>query len=324
MVMIGQWLGKVGLGTVIGLALCAQAAASFDTGRLSFKVRINEVMSHYTEAFTSVMPSGTVVIRLAKDSLSGDFELVSEQRVVSPSAPGTWRWRAPETSGLQALVLHRTDTGETMRIQVFTLVPASQVRNGKLNGYPIGTYPKQPFKGLSAYEAPLGFIEVTEANKSTWVSPHFRLEQFLCKQPGGYPKYLVLRPALLMKLEGLLAEVNENGFRSDSFVIMSGYRTPYYNASIDNVANSRHLWGGAADVYIDVTPKDGRMDDLNGDGRVTKADAMVLYRWSDQFVKKHQRPELRGGVGAYGSTASHGPFVHVDVRGQVARWGHRD
>ena len=27
-----------------------------------------------------------------------------------------------------------------------------------------------------------------------------------------------------------------------------------------------------------------------------------------------------GGLGAYGSTAAHGPFVHVDTRGHRARW----
>jgi non-heme chloroperoxidase len=30
---------------------------------------------------------------------------------------------------------------------------------------------------------------------------------------------------------------------------------------------------------------------------------------------------LVGGLGVYRSTRHHGPFVHVDVRGYVARWG---
>jgi hypothetical protein len=30
---------------------------------------------------------------------------------------------------------------------------------------------------------------------------------------------------------------------------------------------------------------------------------------------------LVGGLGIYRSTENHGPFVHVDVRGTIARWG---
>jgi hypothetical protein len=32
-------------------------------------------------------------------------------------------------------------------------------------------------------------------------------------------------------------------------------------------------------------------------------------------------PELVGGAGVYRATGVHGPFLHVDVRGNAARWG---
>jgi hypothetical protein len=32
-------------------------------------------------------------------------------------------------------------------------------------------------------------------------------------------------------------------------------------------------------------------------------------------------PELIGGLGMYKATRQHGPFIHVDVRGNRARWG---
>jgi hypothetical protein len=60
------------------------------------------------------------------------------------------------------------------------------------------------------------------------------------------------------------------------------------------------------------------MDDLNGDGRVTTADARFLAQVAEQVEKKH--PELIGGVGVYSATGAHGPFVHIDVRGYPARW----
>jgi hypothetical protein len=32
-------------------------------------------------------------------------------------------------------------------------------------------------------------------------------------------------------------------------------------------------------------------------------------------------PDVVGGVGVYHATNAHGPFAHVDVRGNRARWG---
>ncbi|MDX1389079.1 MAG: D-Ala-D-Ala carboxypeptidase family metallohydrolase, partial [Acidobacteriota bacterium] len=182
-------------------------------------------------------------------------------------------------------------------------------------------YPATPLKGLEIYQPPRGFIEVTEANVDTPVAPHFTLRQFLCKQGGGYPKYVVLRERLLLKLELLLEQVNAAGFECDTFHVMSGYRTPYYNRSIGNVKYSRHVYGGAADIFIDVDPRDGNMDDLNGDGKIDVHDAGVLYDLIDGLYGTDFYNAYVGGLGRYKKTKAHGPFVHVDVRGFRARWG---
>jgi hypothetical protein len=153
------------------------------------------------------------------------------------------------------------------------------------------------------------------------VSPHFRLGQFPAKQAGGYPKYLVVREQLLLKLELLLERVNERGVTADSFTIMSGYRTPFYNATIGNGRYSRHIYGGAADIFIDVSPVDDDMDDVNGDGMRDFRDAQWLYRLANELFREPAHSPLRGGLGVYRRTSAHGPFLHVDARAQRARWG---
>ena len=65
---------------------------------------------------------------------------------------------------------------------------------------------------------------------------------------------------------------------------------------------------------------DGRMDDLNRDGRVNSRDAQVLIDAVERVERRH--PELLGGAGRYRANAAHGPFAHIDVRGYRARWGH--
>jgi len=191
---------------------------------------------------------------------------------------------------------------------------------------------------------------VTEENENTYVSPHFRLRQFLCKQDGDYPKYITLDPRLLTVLEAVLQKVNERGRHSQTLSIMSGYRTPYYNRAIGNSTTySRHLWGDAADIFVDASPLDGEMDDLNRDGVVNIHDTEFLYAIvAEMYEPRVQRflagsffnepilqqlvtngyaddariqKLLTGGLARYRETGSHGPFVHVDVRGVFTRWG---
>jgi hypothetical protein len=77
------------------------------------------------------------------------------------------------------------------------------------------------------------------------------------------------------------------------------------------------MYGDAADVWID-NDGDGRMDDLNRDGRVNVRDAEVIQAAVDRVERRH--PELVGGVGVYPATSAHGPFTHIDARGYRARW----
>ena len=48
-------------------------------------------------------------------------------------------------------------------------------------------------------------------------------------------------------------------------------------------------------------------------------DAIVFAKIVDRVEAKYR--ELTGGVGVYRSTPGHSPFVHVDARGERARWG---
>jgi len=234
------------------------------------------------------------------------------ERVTLQALDRTWTWTAPRAPGFYPIDVVSSDQRDSIRIQAFVLVPASRMKGEYLNGYRIGRYPDHALRGLAIYRPPVGFIEVTRENENTFVSPHFQLKQFICKQSGSYPKYIVLNEGLVQRLEQLLALANESGYRASTFHVMSGYRTPAYNRSLRNVVYSRHTFGAAADIFIDENG-DGRMDDLNGDGRSDASDAEVLYRLFDAA-------QDRDGMGKYAPTEAHGPFVHVDLRDRRARW----
>jgi uncharacterized protein YcbK (DUF882 family) len=103
--------------------------------------------------------------------------------------------------------------------------------------------------------------------------------------------------------------------------VMSGFRTPQYNRGGGNPTGraglSRHMYGDAADIYIDSN-HDGVMDDLNHDGRIDIADSRVISAAVDRVEAAH--PELVGGAGVYPAESGHGPFIHIDSRGYRARW----
>lgn len=197
-------------------------------------------------------------------------------------------------------------------------------QRGQLGGYKIGYWPGERGEVRSAaYGNPVGFIEVTRANADTRISEHFRLRDFLTHdQAAMWPKYLVLRLELVDKLELVIDELTRSGVEVRHMSVMSGFRTPQYNAGGGNTSGratmSRHMYGDASDVFVD-NDGDGRMDDLNHDGRVDYRDAQVVIDASARVERMH--PELIGGGGVYKATSEHGPFAHIDVRGNAARWG---
>lgn len=290
----------------------------YQSGKAQFDLSINSKSIPYDIFFHTVMPEQSLQLKSTRKQLSSRIQIDEQWQTLSWSK-GDLKWKAPKAPGLYTLETTDVETGHQISVSVFVLRPATEMKNGVLNGYKIGEYPK-PLKGLPSYAAPKGFIEVTKENMDTKITPHFTLGQFLCKQPSGFPKYMVLQQNLLENLENLLTDVNRKGIRADSFVIMSGYRTPAYNKAIDNVANSRHVYGDASDIFID-TLANGRMDDINGDGKVNEKDAILLYEFANNPETHDHRDDLVGGIGVYKPNAVRGPFVHVDVRGTKARWG---
>lgn len=207
---------------------------------------------------------------------------------------------------------------------VVSLLPYGAKKGSSLRGYHVGSWPKNAPKNAPAarYAPPAGFIEVTQENAATPVSSHFKLEDFLTHdQDGIWPKFLVLKPRLLDKLELISTALAQRGLPSRLHV-MSGFRTPQYNEQGvgekgGRASKSRHMYGDAADVFVDEDGN-GAMDDLNGDGRVTVADARVLFNVAESVEAAH--PDLAGGLSPYNANSAHGPFVHVDARGTKARW----
>lgn len=118
------------------------------------------------------------------------------------------------------------------------------------------------------------------------LSAHFSTSEMACPHCGRCN----LHPKLLPALEALrtLAGVG--------IVVHDAYRCPEHNAAVGGVPHSEHMLGMAADISI---------GDLTGE---------------QMYALAQRVPDFNsGGIGLYDS-----PFIHVDVRGQRARWARVD
>jgi len=234
-----------------------------------------------------------------------DGELVQEGRDTvwrAPQAPGVFKLQG--TARLGDRLLKETFTA-------FVTVPLEQAKGGYINGYRVGTYPALGVSRSARSQAllPAGFIRLDAKSARTPISRSFTLGQFAVKDGVRSEKFMMLSPSLLEKLEGIIDQLRTEGYAADSLRIMSGYRTPAYNAGIGNTTTlSRHTYGDAADVLA---------DDWDGDGRITKKDASILYRIADRLDRTTR---LTGGLSLYAPNSAHSWFVHVDTRGKLARW----
>lgn len=297
---------------VVAPAFAPTELAPSAKSRLGFSADVNGVTSNLSILSASILPGETLEITADADlrSETGEIDFDGE----------SWTWTAPDTPGHHEIFLVRND--ETMLVNVFVLTPFRNGKDDNLNGYRVGQYNPTPLRGLDNYLPPEGFIDMQPGMEDIEIAPHFKLGQFICKQqPGNDPTYLLVETQLLVKLEALLEAANDKGWKADTFFVMSGFRTPFYNAAIGNkTTSSRHLFGDASDIYID-DDGDGVMDDLDGDGKVTKADAVALANLAKSVAENDPVNWPSGGIGIYDANAIHGPFVHIDARGYRARWG---
>ncbi len=320
-IRIVVWLPVMAAFVAATSILASDAELGEDASRANFALSVRGLSFDLKVMSLFVLPGESVKFAAADSSTAREFSATANAGEMVSTTTAQWQWTAPAIPGLCSLTVACQPVEDTITLHIFVMYPYDRLKDGYLNGYHIGKYPTIAYKSLAVYEPPKGFVEVTPEIEQVFLTPHFRLVQFICKQSGDYPKYVVLREELLMKLEMILAAVNERGYSCKSFNVLSGYRTPWYNKSIGNVKYSRHQWGGAADIFIDENPADGMMDDLNKDGHINWRDAAILYDIIDDMYGMKFYEKFIGGLARYRKTKEHGPFVHVDVRGFRARWG---
>jgi hypothetical protein len=311
--------------SITAAILPAQASAQFSA----------HAVRNGSSAVASQLDSASTAVAIVGGSAAADSGAEVEKAVFAPSGergsglsgkvfarfvmPEDWISLASIPGAQLASASVQGGSGPSAET-VFTMRSFGQKVRALLNGYRLGYWPQEKGRLRSeAYKNPDGFIEVTPENEDTRVSEHFRLRDFVSHgQTNIWPKYVVLREPLLDKLELVIEDLNDHGVNAEGMRIQSGFRTPAHNQAVrgeGSARDSRHQFGDAADVFIDQVGN-GRMSDLNGDGRVNFADIKMILDAVERVEARY--PELVGGTGLY--TGRSGQFAHIDVRGVRARW----
>jgi uncharacterized protein YcbK (DUF882 family) len=213
---------------------------------------------------------------------------------------------------------------EVPNLSVIRMLPMSVKRNGRVGRYLIGNWPCEvgDCPDNPIYRTPPGLIEITPQNKEMFLSEHIQLKDYITKlQEGVWPKYVVIDPQNLDKIELVVEELERMGHPVRNLFAVSGFRSPWYNANGGTTSGraglSRHMYGDAMDIAVD-NDRNGIMDDLNGDGRINLNDARVIGEAVERVERKY--PVMVGGMLYYPPTGGHQGMVHIDTRGNRARW----
>lgn len=225
----------------------------------------------------------------------------------------TFGWRAPRSHGIYYIDLSCDSLTE--KYTIIIPVESCRWRTTTLNSFPIGSYGA----GHLRESNPDYFIELTPGTSGARITTHLTIGQFLCHIEGSYPQYMAFDLRLADKLEAVLAAVQEVYPQASDIHNISGFRTPVYNASIGNeTSESLHLYGKAADIWIESWPSNNLMDDIDRNKRVDVYDCEYLVELVR--ILETEGNVLTGGASAYRWISTHGPFVHIDIRGSRASW----
>jgi uncharacterized protein YcbK (DUF882 family) len=309
------------------LSTTAPPPASFVLDRLVATTRSAEWRgrSGAVRAFIADRQDTPLADTLGLDSLPAGAEVALEQ----VDTPGV-RLADGQTDrpGVFNVVLRfRNEVRRLADMTILNPVPSELIRDGRIGRYRIGEWPGRSERPANLrtekYDAPAGLIAVTPENRDVQVSDHLTLGDFLTKgQDDVWPKYVAITPEVLDKVELTLQELERMGHPVEEVGVISGFRTPYYNAHGGSTSGrgsvSRHMYGDALDFYVD-NDGDGRMDDLNADGSIDISDTRIMAEAANRVEQKY--PEYVGGIGVYRpNPGAHSGFLHVDARGYRARW----
>jgi hypothetical protein len=235
----------------------------------------------------------------------------------------------PEKPGIYRISFANAD-GKQFRVSMLvpTYVPDSA--SGYALGRRIGAYgntasgPDDVRKYPSLYRPPKYFVEITPETETLSLSPRVKVGDLVAltskENPTRHVNFAPVDYSLIAKIEAAWRVFSKTHPEIPQWRYISWFRTPAHNKGQGGATFSRHPYGDACDIIVDLD-NDWRMDDINGDGKVNMADAVEIVSVFEEL--EFGGAVKIGGLGAYEypGDESTGSSVHIDARGYFERWG---
>ncbi|MBD3176950.1 MAG: DUF882 domain-containing protein [Armatimonadia bacterium] len=295
------------------------------------------------DAAVIVDPGSEILVAVEPPEAGGDWAPIQLETLPPTSAlaagdgPGRYRLRAPVSGGTVAVALpcrvryrchasgrsfgRELEAPQSVTLWVCVPLPAAELRSGRIGDYRIGEYAPDVTR-------PAFWVQVPRGARWAHVSGNLVLDQLLSRDPPGgaqaWPHYAPIYYSLIDKLEAISAELIRRGLARRPIHCYSGYRSPHYNEHVGGATRSYHMLGMAMDYIVD-DDRDGWMDDVDGDGRISISDAVRVARVVRELEDSGR--VAMGGNGVYETARPMDPLrpmsasLHTDLRGERASWG---
>ncbi|MDK2972307.1 MAG: hypothetical protein PWP23_2062 [Candidatus Sumerlaeota bacterium] len=206
--------------------------------------------------------------------------------------------------------------------------------DGTLSGTIIGIYPNEldpaapgpVARNPQDYAPPKWFHRLDEQTRDLALSPHATLGTLNpAVLDGEGTRFVAIDADLITLWESLHAVVARERQGASGLRVLRGFVSPHERQRLERLGValapfSRFQYGDALAIVID-TNRDFRMDDLNGDGTISIADAELLAEMTRTALEE---AGLAGGIGIAASFEGPNnigtPYVHVDTRGWNLTW----
>ena len=145
---------RLGGSLLLGLlvAVSGRADQRFDTKAASFAIAFHDETSAYRDSSVVLMPGGSVVFN-AIGGPPGDYAASTKDGTLVQQGARRWVWTAPQRPGTYLITIEGPGKKDAIAVHAFVMVPATEVKDGVLNGYRIGRVSRSIAERQSALPA---------------------------------------------------------------------------------------------------------------------------------------------------------------------------
>ena len=133
------------------------------TESASFAVKFKDEVSPHPVMALFAMPGDTVPLEVVLSDTLARYVAETGGGRLERAGSARWRWIAPRQTGVSAIVVRDSASGESVALNAFVMVP--RPAGTSIHGFHVGRYEPRALRGDPAYARPRGRVNQPVATK---------------------------------------------------------------------------------------------------------------------------------------------------------------